>query len=201
QAHPEQGQVLVFGDDQSVFPRLEPNQCYRPDSGQPQQVPVIQRFAEGLESRSDTLTLHAYDDQQPCLPLHGSAWAGEAATPSAELYDYPGRFTERTRGRQLARRALEAVRRDRRRAEGAATGAAPRAPAPSRCSPAASSSSSWAIRARPATSCGCSARCATRATSRRCWRPSPRWLLSRENASPATATSSSPRPGTAPTGC
>src|SRR5690606_3908234 len=55
QTHPEQSQVLVFGDDQSVFPRLEPNQCYRPDSGQPQQVPVIQRFAEGLESRSDTL--------------------------------------------------------------------------------------------------------------------------------------------------
>src|SRR5690606_39339181 len=53
--HAEQGHTLVFGDDQTAFPRLEPAQCYRPDSGQPQQTPVLQSFAQALERRSDTL--------------------------------------------------------------------------------------------------------------------------------------------------
>lgn len=115
---PEQGHVLVFGDDQSAFPRLAAEQLYRPDSGQPQERPVISHFAESLRSCSDTMTLHDHDAQQPRLSLHGSAWSGESPTPSTELYDYPGRFTDRNRGKQLARRALEAVRREQRRAEG-----------------------------------------------------------------------------------
>ncbi|MCC6076011.1 type VI secretion system tip protein TssI/VgrG, partial [Pseudomonas sp. GCM10022188] len=57
-----------------------------------------------------------YDFEQPRLQLESAATS--AFEPDLEDYDYPGRFTERTRGRHLARRALERHRSDYRLAEG-----------------------------------------------------------------------------------
>ena len=114
--HSPEGHVLVFGDDQTVFPRLAPV-AYQQDSGLVADQPVVKRFGVRLETRSSRVTRRDYDFEQPRLQLE-SAFASEFA-PDLEDYGYPGRFTDRTRGRHLARRALERQRSDHRLAEGA----------------------------------------------------------------------------------
>ena len=112
--HSEPGDVLVFGDDQTTFARLEPAQRYKPDAAEPS----IKRFGVRLETRSDSVTLRDHTFSQPRLLLEASA-SSEAEQPAGlELYDYPGRFDDRARGRLRARHRLEAARQDRRQAEG-----------------------------------------------------------------------------------
>ncbi|WP_414705198.1 type VI secretion system tip protein TssI/VgrG [Pseudomonas sp.] len=111
--HSDQGHVLVFGDDQTPFPRLETAPICRPGNV------GIQRFAVRLETRSDSVTLRDHDFDQPRLDMDSSACAEDTPTAALDLYDYPGRFNDRARGRQLARRALEAARHDRQLASGA----------------------------------------------------------------------------------
>ena len=89
--HSATAHLLVFGDDQTVFPRLAP-------------------VAYQQDSRRD------YDFEKPRLTLESAA-RGEAR-PDLEDYDYPGRFVDRERGKHLARRALERQRSDYRLAEG-----------------------------------------------------------------------------------
>ena len=117
----KQGHVLVFGDDQTVFPRLCAPQPFRPDSGQPQETPAIQRFTVRLESRSDTVTLRDHDERQPRLQMQSSASQADTPSSTGEQYHYPGRFTDRSRGTQLARRALEGLQHDALRAEGSSS--------------------------------------------------------------------------------
>ncbi|SDT12105.1 type VI secretion system Vgr family protein [Pseudomonas oryzae] len=114
--HTPDGHLLVFGDDQTVFPRLAPV-SYQQDSGLVADTPVAKRFGVRLETRTSRVTRRDYDFEQPRLQLE-SAFASEFE-PDLEDYDYPGRFTDRTRGRHLARRALERQRADHQLAEGA----------------------------------------------------------------------------------
>ncbi len=111
---------LVFGDDQTVFPRLGRPTAYVHDSGLVADEPVIKRFSLRLASRTTRTTRRDYDFEKPRLLLEaGNRPAADApAEPDLEDYDYPGRFVDRQRGKLLSQRALERHRADRRLGEG-----------------------------------------------------------------------------------
>jgi type VI secretion system secreted protein VgrG len=113
--HSEQGHVLVFGDDQTVFPKL-PTTAYQQDSGLVADEPVVKRFALRLETRTSRVTRRDYDFEKPKL-LMEAAFTSEFS-PDLEDYDYPGRFVERERGKHLAKRNLERHRSDYELAQG-----------------------------------------------------------------------------------
>ncbi|HFQ7630000.1 TPA: type VI secretion system tip protein VgrG, partial [Pseudomonas aeruginosa] len=113
--HSATAHLLVFGDDQTVFPRLAPV-AYQQDSGLVADRPAVKRFGVRLETRTSRVTRRDYDFEKPRLTLESAA-RGEAR-PDLEDYDYPGRFVDRERGKHLARRALERQRSDYRLAEG-----------------------------------------------------------------------------------
>ncbi len=107
--HSAEGHVLVFGDDQTGFPKLATT-TYQQDSGLVADAPVIKRFALRMATRTSRVSRRDYDFEKPRLQLE-SAYKGDAR-PDLEDYDYPGRFTERSRGKHLSQRALERHRSD-----------------------------------------------------------------------------------------
>ncbi len=113
--HSEDGHALVFGDDATVFPRLDPL-TYQQDSGLAARHEVVRAFGVRLETRSTQASWRDYDFEQPKLRMEASYSA--EFLPTLEAYDYPGRFTDRTRGRHLAKRSLERLRSDYELAEG-----------------------------------------------------------------------------------
>ncbi|OCX90964.1 MAG: type IV secretion protein Rhs [Pseudomonas sp. CO183] len=119
--HSAAGHVLVFGDDQTVFPRLAAT-AYQQDSGLVADQPVIKRFAVRVATRTSRVGRRDYDFEQPRLLMEathrGEPAANAMPQPDLEDYDYPGRFTERARGKHLSQRALERHRHDYRLAEG-----------------------------------------------------------------------------------
>ncbi|UCP00458.1 type VI secretion system tip protein VgrG [Metapseudomonas lalkuanensis] len=114
--HRPDGHVLVLGDDATAFPRLACPTAYVPDTGLVADEPVIKRFGMRVETRTSRTTRRDYNFEKPRL-LMESQW-GSDSLPDLEDYDYPGRFTDRERGRQLSQRALERHRADYRLAEG-----------------------------------------------------------------------------------
>ena len=119
--HSPQGHVLVFGDDQTSFPKLGQPTPYLQDSGLVADEPVIKRFAVRLETRTNRVSRRDYDFEQPRLVMEaGHRGTEQQSAPGSDLedYDYPGRFTDRTRGKHLSQRALERHRADYRLAEG-----------------------------------------------------------------------------------
>jgi len=113
--HSADGHVLVFGDDQTVFPTLAPVP-YQQDSGLVADQPVIKRFGLRLETRTSRVTRRDYDFEKPRLTMEAAFQSD--FQPDLEDYDYPGRFVDRSRGKHLAQRALERHRHDYERAEG-----------------------------------------------------------------------------------
>ena len=113
--HSEGGHVLVFGDDQTVFPKLAPV-GYQQGSGMVADQAVVKRFGVRLETRSSHASFRDYDFEQPRLQME--ATYGSEFEPLLEVYDYPGRFTTRVRGKHLSKRALERLRTDYELAEG-----------------------------------------------------------------------------------
>jgi len=113
--HQPEGAVLVFGDDATGFPRLAAT-AYHPGSGQVAERPVIRRFQVGLQTRSSQLTLRDQDPLQPRLRLESRSDAEQQ--PVLEHYAFPAGFHDRTRGKQLSSRGLEALRADSQSAEG-----------------------------------------------------------------------------------
>ncbi|MDT4826433.1 Actin cross-linking toxin VgrG1 [compost metagenome] len=117
--HNESGHLLVFGDDQTAFPRLNRPTAYVPDTGLVADEPVIKRFGVRLETRTGRVTRRDYDFQKPRLLMEAAHGPSQTShQPDLEDYHYPGRFTDRERGRHLSRRALERHRSDYRQAEG-----------------------------------------------------------------------------------
>ncbi|HGM6191988.1 TPA: type VI secretion system tip protein TssI/VgrG, partial [Pseudomonas aeruginosa] len=118
--HSAEAHLLVFGDDQTVFPRLGRPTAYVHDSGLVADEPMIKRFSLRLASRTTRTTRRDYDFEKPRLLLEaGNRPAADApAEPDLEDYDYPGRFVDRQRGKLLNQRALERHRADRRLGEG-----------------------------------------------------------------------------------
>ncbi|TFB40202.1 type VI secretion system tip protein TssI/VgrG [Pseudomonas sp. F01002] len=117
--HSSKGHLLVFGDDQTVFPKLGQPTAYVQGSGMVADEPVIKGFKLRLETRPGRVTRRDYDFEKPRLQLE-SAYKPEAQSdaPDLEDYDYPGRFIDRARGKFLSQRALERHRADYRQAEG-----------------------------------------------------------------------------------
>jgi type VI secretion system secreted protein VgrG len=117
--HDAKGHKLVFGDDQTVFPKLGQPTAYVQGSGMVADEPVIKGFTLRLETRTNRTTRRDYDFEKPRLQLE-SAYKpdGKSDEPDLEDYDYPGRFTERARGKLLSQRALERHRADYQQAEG-----------------------------------------------------------------------------------
>ncbi|AVO52225.1 type VI secretion system tip protein VgrG [Ectopseudomonas mendocina] len=113
--HSEDSHRLVFGDGASVFPKLDPLN-YQQDSGLSADNEVVRAFGVRLETRSTQATWRDYDFEQPKLQMEAD-YRSEF-TPALEVYDYPGRFTDRTRGKHLAKRSLERLRSDYELAEG-----------------------------------------------------------------------------------
>ncbi|MDH2247982.1 type VI secretion system tip protein VgrG [Pseudomonas sp. GD03855] len=113
--HGANGHVLVFGDDQTVFRKLTAT-AYQQDSGLVADQPVIKRFGLRLETRTSRVTRRDYDFEKPRLTMEGAFHSD--FQPDLEDYDYPGRFTERVRGKHLSQRALERHRHDYELAEG-----------------------------------------------------------------------------------
>ena len=113
--HSETDHVLVFGDDHTVFPRLDPA-VFNADNGMVAEQQVIKRFSVRLEARTSRASRRDYDFKQPHLSMqsayegnHPDAGKGE---PDLEDYAYPGHFQDEKRGRHLAQRALEMHRSD-----------------------------------------------------------------------------------------
>ncbi len=113
--HGANGHVLVFGDDQTVFPRLAAT-AYQQARGLVADQPVIKRFGLRLETRTSRVTRRDYDFEKPRLTMEAAFHSD--FQPDLEDYDYPGRFTERARGKHLSQRALERHRHDYELAEG-----------------------------------------------------------------------------------
>ncbi len=113
--HSEDSHRLVFGDDASVFPKLDPLN-YQQGSGLAADHEVVRAFGVRLETRSTHATWRDYDFEQPKLRMEAD-YRSEFS-PALEVYDYPGRFTDRTRGKHLAKRSLERLRSDYELAEG-----------------------------------------------------------------------------------
>jgi len=117
--HSAKGHRLVFGDDQTVFPKLGQPTAYVQGSGMVADEPVIKGFQLRMEARTSRTTRSDYDFEKPRLSLE-AAYRSETKNeePDLEDYDYPGRFTDRVRGKFLSQRALERHRADYRQAEG-----------------------------------------------------------------------------------
>ncbi|WP_417780602.1 type VI secretion system tip protein TssI/VgrG [Stutzerimonas xanthomarina] len=114
--HSETGHMLVFGDDQTVFPTLA-SVAYQQNSGLVADEPVIKRFGVRVETRTSRVTRRDYDFEKPRLTMETAVQS--STQPDLEDYDYPGRFVDRERGKHLSRRALERHRHDFELAEGA----------------------------------------------------------------------------------
>ncbi|WP_312465106.1 type VI secretion system tip protein TssI/VgrG, partial [Stutzerimonas kunmingensis] len=87
--HSAAGHVLVFGDDQTAFPRLAAT-AYQQDSGLVADQPVIKRFGLRLETRTSRVTRRDYDFEKPRLTMEAAFHSD--FQPDLEDYDYPGRF-------------------------------------------------------------------------------------------------------------
>lgn len=103
--HSPDGHLLVFGDDQTVFPRLPESTLYLPGSGMAAAEPAIQRLAVQLQTHTTAVTLRDYDFRKPGLSLQ--VGLDNRQLPVLESYHYPGQFTDRDDGQHLVRHALE----------------------------------------------------------------------------------------------
>lgn len=117
--HTPQGHVLVFGDDQTVFPQLSRPTAYVQGSGMVADEPVVKHFNVRFEARTTRTTRRDYDFEKSSF-LVESACKPEAGKrqPDLEDYDYPGRFVQLGRGKKLSQRALERHRAEYHLAEG-----------------------------------------------------------------------------------
>ncbi|MDO7896650.1 type VI secretion system Vgr family protein [Pseudomonas citrulli] len=116
--HTESGHHLVFGDDQTVFPRLDHPSVYKQCDGMVADEPVIRRFGLRLETRTTQVRRREYDFEKATFLLE-KTWRADDENdhPNLEDYDYPGDFSHGKRER-LLRRNLERHRADYRQAEG-----------------------------------------------------------------------------------
>lgn len=117
--HCEQSHLLVFGDNQTVFPRLPKPTAYVQGSGMVADEPVIKQFKVRFETRPSRVTRRDYDFEKAGFLIEADH-RPQAQTPQPDLedYDYPGLFVKQKRGKPLTQRALERHRADYRQAEG-----------------------------------------------------------------------------------
>ncbi|MBH3428115.1 type VI secretion system tip protein TssI/VgrG [Pseudomonas alkylphenolica] len=119
--HSQEQHLLVFGDNQTVFPKLAPT-AFQPDSGMVAEGAVINRFGVRVETRTSHICRRDYDFEQPHVLLEVEQRSGathsDNSPPVLEDYDYPGEFRDDARAALLSKRALERHRSDYQLAEG-----------------------------------------------------------------------------------
>lgn len=117
--HSEHAHLLVFGDDQTVFPKLDKATAYVQGSGMVADEPAIKHFNLRFEARTSRTTRRDYDFEKAGVLVEAThSPEARSLQPDLEDYDYPGRFVQRQRGKPLTQRALERHRADYRQAEG-----------------------------------------------------------------------------------
>jgi len=122
--HSQEGHIIVFGDDQTAFPQLQ-NIGYSQGTGLVADQPVVKRFGLRVETRPSRVTRRDYNFEKPRLLMEAAYTSQNAAEehqkpePDLEDYDYPGRFTDRERGKQLSQISLERHRAEQQLADGA----------------------------------------------------------------------------------
>lgn len=105
--HQRDGHILVFGDDQTCFARL-PEIGYSQGTGLVADQPVVKRFSLTAATRPDQVTRRDYEFLKPRLHMEAEARLEDGPPqPALEDYDYPGRFGDRERGKQLSRIHLQ----------------------------------------------------------------------------------------------
>ena len=114
--HSKEQHLLVFGDDQTVFPQADPPTPYTPGSGMVADTPAIKRFTVQLETRTTAVNLRDYDLRKTHLTLESTV--SDEHVPRLEEQGYPGCFSDRAHGKYLAQRGLERHRSDYRIARG-----------------------------------------------------------------------------------
>ncbi|MGY8809532.1 MAG: type VI secretion system Vgr family protein [Pseudomonadales bacterium] len=127
--HSQTGHIIVFGDDQTTFPQLQ-KIGYSQGTGLVADQPVVKRFGLRVETRPSRVTRRDYDFEKPRLLMEAAYKAEsnpdqnqqsqqqQAPQPDLEDYDYPGRFSDRERGKQLSQIQLERHRAEQRLADG-----------------------------------------------------------------------------------
>ena len=121
--HSQTGHIIVFGDDQTTFPQLQ-KIAYSQGTGLVADQPVVKRFGLRVETRPSRVTRRDYDFEKPRLLMEAAHTSQNAAEedqkpePDLEDYDYPGRFTDRERGKQLSQINLERHRAEQQLADG-----------------------------------------------------------------------------------
>ncbi|WP_085631819.1 type VI secretion system tip protein VgrG [Pseudomonas sp. R16(2017)] len=111
--HSRDRHLLVFGDDQTVFPRLAGPTPFKRPAALVADRPAIQRFDDRRTTRPDSASRRAYDFEKAHIVQEADARLPKGGRqPGLEDYQYPGRPTERDHGKLLARRALERHRSD-----------------------------------------------------------------------------------------
>ncbi|MEN5313228.1 type VI secretion system tip protein VgrG [Pseudomonas koreensis] len=111
--HSREKHLLVLGDDQTVFPRLDRPTPYRQDNGMVAETPAIQHLQVRVETRPTATARRDHDFRKARFMLEATHQPdSDAARPVLEDYRYPRRFTDGARGKQLTHRALECHRAD-----------------------------------------------------------------------------------------
>jgi len=113
--HAQTEHVVVFGDDQTVFPELGAA-TYQQDSGMVADHQVVRAFSAQANTRTSRVARRDYNFETPRLVMEASHRSD--LTPDLEDYDYPGRFLDRSRGKHLSRRTTERHQADQHVAEG-----------------------------------------------------------------------------------
>ncbi|QVW26819.1 type VI secretion system tip protein VgrG [Pseudomonas hormoni] len=106
--HSREKHVMVFGDDQTVFPRLDRPTRFKHDNGLVAETPVIKHFDVQVRAGTNRTTRRDYDFNKARILLEAESRSDRSrAQPDLEDYQYPGRFTQRDRGKLLSRREQE----------------------------------------------------------------------------------------------
>lgn len=115
--------LMVFGDSNPTFPSLPYAIRYASGTGFVADDPVIKAFDVNLTSKTKRSMWRDYNYINTKIPegqAEGvqSAKANGAIEPDIEFYDYPGRFMDSARGKQLAQIEIERLRTNHVLAEG-----------------------------------------------------------------------------------
>jgi len=127
--HSSDDHLLVFADNQTDFPILDPAR-YQQDSGFAAEEPVVSHFGVRLSTRTSQVVRRDYNLKKPD-PKGASSGAALDPVPSTlhsavksdalpvlEDYRYPGRYSTGEVGKQLSQIALEGHRADYQLAKG-----------------------------------------------------------------------------------
>jgi type VI secretion system secreted protein VgrG len=120
--HQDNKHILVMGDSPSAHKAIQGESqiiFHEPRPGQVADEPHIYTFNYTEEILSGKVTLKDYNFKKPALNLKGDKTAEK--NTDLEVYDYPGKFEDPGRGKQLAKVRLEEYQTVKKEGSGATT--------------------------------------------------------------------------------